>query len=97
MSGRLFLEPAIREGRYMVKSGTFQKMATFLQDIPPFNLLSKKALRELIPSLTTQIFLPAEIILTPDDPPTRFLSVIHTGIVNFTIADKGSGQEQRHA
>ncbi len=86
----------------MVKSRTFQAMETFLKNIPPFNLLPKKAFRQLIPqghkfrtsrqaaqlsfipSLTTRNLLPAEVILTPDGPPTRFLYVIHTGSVNFT-------------
>ncbi len=75
----------------MAASGTFQEMESFLKNIPPFNLLPEKALRQLIPSLTTRKFLPAEVILTPSGPPTQFLYVVQSGSVNFTIADGVSG------
>ncbi|MBU1568426.1 MAG: hypothetical protein KJ630_22715 [Proteobacteria bacterium] len=65
----------------MVKAGTFQEMETFLKNIHPFNLLPKKSLRELLPSLTTHDFLPKDFLLTPDDSPKTPTDYPENGIV----------------
>jgi CBS domain-containing protein len=79
----------------MPKSGTFEELEVFLKEIPPFKLLPEKALRELVPTLTTQKFLTGDVILSPNGPPTGFLYLIRSGGVNFTIPGERSGEAEQ--
>jgi CBS domain-containing protein len=79
----------------MVKTGMLEELEDFLKDIPPFNLLPGKALEEIVPTLTVQKFSTEDLILSPDGPPTRFLYLIRSGAVKFTIPGKGDNDTEQ--
>lgn len=79
----------------MAKTATLDELETFLKDIPPFNLLPGKALKEIIPTLAVQRFSAEDLILRPDGPPTQFLYLIRSGAVKFTIPGKGENEPEQ--
>ncbi|HSO71434.1 MAG TPA: DUF294 nucleotidyltransferase-like domain-containing protein, partial [Thermodesulfobacteriota bacterium] len=74
----------------MATTGTPKKIGNFLKAIPPFTLLPEMALQELSLTLMIEHFSAGEGILSPDGPPTRFLYLIRSGGVKFTIPDKAN-------
>jgi CBS domain-containing protein len=79
----------------MSGAGPPKKIANFLKAIPPFDLLPEMALQELSLTLMIEHFSSGEDILRPDGPPTRFLYLIRSGGVKFTLPDKENSEIEK--
>jgi CBS domain-containing protein len=78
----------------MVDAIPLEKIKDFVKTVPPFHLLSEKALSELVAALIIEYFPKGEVILSPKGPPTQFLYVIRSGGVRFLSREKGAGEEK---
>ena len=65
-----------------------EKLKDFIKTVPPFHLLPRKAIDELIRTLMIEYFPKGETILSPKGPPTRFLYIIRSGGVRFLMSEK---------
>ena len=73
----------------MPDSLPLDKIKDFLKTVPPFHLLPRDDLEDLVHTLIIEFFPKGEIILSPESPPTRFLYIIRTGGVKFMLKEKG--------
>lgn len=71
------------------------QLKDFIKTVPPFHLLSRSALEELVRGLIIEYFPKGEIILSPEGPPTQFLYIIRTGGVRFLLKDKDKGGKEK--
>jgi CBS domain-containing protein len=72
-----------------------EKLKDFIKTVPPFHLLPRIAMDELVRTLMIEYFPKGETILSPNGPPTQFLYVIRSGGVRFLMAEKdGKGGDK---
>jgi CBS domain-containing protein len=69
-----------------------EKLKDFIRTVPPFHLLPRKAMDELVRTLIIEYFPKGDTILSPKSSPTQFLYIIRSGGVRFLLSetdDKG--------
>jgi CBS domain-containing protein len=72
-----------------------EKLKDFVKTVPPFHLLPRKAMDELVRTLIIEYFPKGETILNPTGPPTQFLYIIRSGGVRFLLSEKeGKGGDR---
>ena len=72
-----------------------EKLNDFIKTVPPFHLLPRKAMDELVRTLIIEYFPRGETILNPAGPPTQFLYIIRSGGVRFLLSEKDDKGEDR--
>ncbi|HXX36298.1 MAG TPA: putative nucleotidyltransferase substrate binding domain-containing protein [Thermodesulfobacteriota bacterium] len=65
-----------------------EKLKDFIKTVPPFHLLPRNRMDELVRTLMIEYFPKGETILSPKGPPTRFLYIIRSGGVRFLQSEK---------
>ena len=65
-----------------------EKLKDFVKTVPPFHLLPRKAMDELVRTLIIEYFPKGETILSPQGPPTQFLYLIRSGGVRFLRSEQ---------
>ena len=65
-----------------------EKLKDFIKTVPPFHLLPRKAMDELVHSLIIEYFPKGDTILSPERSPTQFLYIIRSGGVRFLLSEK---------
>jgi len=65
-----------------------EKLKDFVKTVPPFHLLPRSAMDELVRTLMIEYFPKGERILSPKGPPTQFLYIIRSGGVRFLMSEK---------
>jgi CBS domain-containing protein len=76
----------------MLEALPLEKLNDFMKTVPPFHLLPRGAMDELVRTLVIEYFLEGETILSPKRAPTQFLYIIRSGGVRFLLSEK-DGQE----
>jgi len=71
------------------------KLKDFIKTVPPFHLLPRIAMDELVRTLMIEYFPKGETILSPRGVPTQFLYVIRSGGVRFLMAEKDGKEGDR--
>jgi CBS domain-containing protein len=72
-----------------------EKLKDFIKTVPPFHLLPRKAMDELVRTLIIEYFPKGDTILSPTGSPTQFLYIIRSGGVRFLLSEKdGQGGER---
>jgi CBS domain-containing protein len=69
-----------------------EKLNDFMKTVPPFHLLPRGAMDELVRTLVIEYFPEGDTILSPKRAPTQFLYIIRSGGVRFLLSEK-DGQE----
>jgi len=64
-----------------------EKLKDFIKTVPPFHLLPRSAMDELVRSLIIEYFPKGETILSPEGSPTQFLYIIRSGGVRFLVSE----------
>ncbi|HUL29165.1 MAG TPA: DUF294 nucleotidyltransferase-like domain-containing protein [Thermodesulfobacteriota bacterium] len=72
-----------------------EKLKDFVKTVPPFHLLPRKAMDELVRTLMIEYFPKGETILSPKGPPTQFLHIIRSGGVKFLVSEKEGKEGDR--
>jgi CBS domain-containing protein len=72
-----------------------EKLKDFVKTGPPFHLLPRKAMDELVRTLMIEYFPKGETILSPKGPPTQFLYIIRSGGVRFLMSEKEGKEGDR--
>lgn len=65
-----------------------EKLNDFMKTVPPFHLLPRSAMDELVRTLVIEYFPKGDTILSPKGPPTQFLYIIRSGGVRFLLSEK---------
>jgi CBS domain-containing protein len=65
-----------------------EKLKDFIKTVPPFHLLPRKAMDELVRTLIIEYFPKGDTILSPTGSPTQFLYIIRSGGVRFLLSEK---------
>ncbi|NJP06859.1 MAG: cyclic nucleotide-binding/CBS domain-containing protein [Chloroflexaceae bacterium] len=65
-----------------------EEIARFLQDQPPFNLLSFEAIIDIAPVTITKYVPEGQVIIASGDPPPTYLSIIRQGSVEMLYTDE---------
>ena len=72
-----------------------EKLKDFVKTVPPFHLLPRKAMDELVHTLIIEYFPKGETILSPKGTSTQFLYIIRSGGVRFLMSEKeGKGGDR---
>lgn len=72
-----------------------EKLSDFIKKVPPFHLLPRSAMDELVRSLIIEYFPKGDTILSPKGSPTQFLYIIRSGGVRFLLSEKdGKGGDR---
>ncbi len=72
-----------------------EKLKDFIKTVPPFHLLPRNALDELVRTLIIEYFPKGDTILSPKGSPTQFLYIIRSGGVRFLLSEKdGKGGDR---
>lgn len=72
-----------------------EKLKDFIKTVPPFHLLPRITMDELMRTLMIEYFPKGETILSPKGPPTQFLYIIRSGGVRFLQSEKdGKGGDR---
>ena len=72
-----------------------EKLKDFIKTVPPFHLLPRNAMDELVRTLVIEYFPKGDTVLSPQGPPTQFLYIIRSGGVRFLVSQKdGKGPER---
>ena len=72
----------------MAEALHLDKFVDFIKTVPPFHLLTRTALSELVRTLLIEYFPKGAIILSPEGSPTQFLYIIRSGGVRFLLSEK---------
>ena len=65
-----------------------------MKTVPPFHLLPRSAMDELVRTLVIEFFPEGDTILSPKRAPTQFLYIIRSGGVRFLSSEKdGQGRD----
>lgn len=72
-----------------------EKLKDFVKTVPPFHLLPRKAMDELVRTLMIEYFPKGETILSPKGPSTQFLYIIRSGGVRFLMSEKEGKEGDR--
>jgi len=65
-----------------------EKLKDFIKTVPPFHLLPRSAMDELVRSLIIEYFPKGDIILSPKGLATQFLYIIRSGGVRFLVSER---------
>jgi CBS domain-containing protein len=72
-----------------------EKLNDFIKTVPPFHLLPRSAMDELVRTLIIEYFPKGNTILSPTRSPTQFLYIIRSGGVRFLVSEKdGKGGDR---
>jgi len=72
-----------------------EKLKDFIKTVPPFHLLPKSAMDELVRTLVIEYFPRGDTVLSPKGSPTQFLYIIRSGGVRLLLAEKdGQGGDR---
>ena len=72
-----------------------EKLNDFIKTVPPFHLLPRKAMDELVHTLIIEYFPKGDTILSPERSPTQFLYIIRSGGVRFLLSEKDGQRGDR--
>lgn len=64
-----------------------EKLNDFIKTVPPFHLLPRSAMDELVRTLIIEYFPKGDTILSPERSPTQFLYIIRSGGVRFLLPE----------
>jgi len=65
-----------------------EKLRDFIRAVPPFHLLPRTVLDDLVRTLVIEYFPKGETILSPEGPAAQFLYIIRSGGVRFVLSEK---------
>jgi len=72
-----------------------EKLKDFIKTVPPFHLLPRSAMDELVRTLIIEYFPKGNTILSPKGSPTQFLYIIRSGGVRFLLSEKDGKEGDR--
>ena len=64
----------------------------FLSQVPPFQFLDERQLREMAQHLTMEFYPKGAVILQQDGPVGDALPIIQKGVVKITMRPQGDGE-----
>ena len=74
---------------------SLDRLRDFLKTVPPFNLLPRNVIEEIVRNLIIEYFPKEDIILDPERGPTQFLYIIRSGGVRILSREKDKNREKK--